>query len=170
MNEVNKTKKLPIIILLAFIVMFLGANIYRRIDANRLKSKKTSISCIERIKDEKLNDNNVSFSFKKLNGVWQLLLLDSKKDDEITIINNSKIDEGKFYIGVLNSENEIIAFDKEKQDKITFVTPEEGCYLVRILAKNSSGKCDVKVDSKKGIDLNYNSINGHNMGLLEKNN
>lgn len=148
--------------------MFLGANIYSRIDANRLKSKKTSISCIERIKDEKFNDNNVSFSFKKLNGVWQLLLLESKKDDEITIINNSKIDEGKFYIGVLNSENEIIAFDKEKQDKITFVTPEEGFYLVRILAKNSSGKCDVKVDSKKGVNLNYNSINGHYKVLLEE--
>ncbi len=75
----------------------------------------------------------------------------SSKGNKINIKDNTKINKGKFFIAVLDSEYNIITKKDETNQKgdINFTTPKDGKYLIRIVGLNAGGKFDISVNSAK---------------------
>lgn len=98
-------------------------------------------------------ENNKSFDFDEFTGKWSLMEFTSDKNNEITINDDTKINKGKFYIVVLDSDYNIIVKKdefKEKKD-ISFITPKSGKYIVRIVGKNASGNLNIKIQEINDI-------------------
>ncbi len=81
----------------------------------------------------------------------------SSKGNKININDNTKINKGKFYIVILDSQYNIIAKKNESNQNgnINFTTPKDGKYLIRIVGAKASGKFDVSVNSDKNIDISH---------------
>ncbi|MHB9944007.1 hypothetical protein CF095_01110 [Clostridium botulinum] len=151
-----------IIVCLALIIIagsgIVYKNYFTNIDSNSYLSSKDeserSIFCHE---DDKSSKNTHSFDFKRFNGKWSLMEFTSSKGNKININDNTKINKGKFYIVILDSQYNIIAKKNESNQNgnINFTTPKDGKYLIRIVGAKASGKFDVSVNSDRNIDISH---------------
>lgn len=133
-------------------------NYFTNIDSNNyLSSKDESERSIFRHENDKSSKNTHSFDFKKFDGKWFLMEFTSSKGNKININDNTKINKGKYYIVILDSEYNIITKKDETNQKgdINFTTPKDGKYLIRIVGLNAGGKFDISVNSAKNIDISH---------------
>lgn len=105
--------------------------------------------------NNKTDKNSKKIEFEDFNGKWSLMQFISDKDNKISITDNTKISEGKFYVVILDSEYNIIAKKNELTEKgdIIFTTPKDGKYLVRIVGDNASGKFNISVNASNKINI-----------------
>ncbi len=113
----KKRSNLIIICLIVIIVAGVGTVLYKdyfsNIDSNNyLSSSNESERSFYYLENEKSDENSESFDFKKFDGKWSLMQFTSNKGNKISINDNTKISEGKFYIVILDSEYNIIAKKK----------------------------------------------------------
>ncbi|NFI07337.1 hypothetical protein FDF97_02210 [Clostridium botulinum] len=133
-------------------------NYFNNIDSNSYLSSKDeperSIFCRE---NDKSSKNTHSFDFKKFDGKWSLMEFTSSKGNKININDNTKINKGKFYIVILDSQYNIIAKKNESNENgnINFTIPKDGKYLIRIVGAKASGKFDVSANSDRNIDISH---------------
>lgn len=159
----KKSRKLILNCVLIAIVIIAGAAIYKNnflnIDSNAYLSGNGKSEKSFEVYDGNGEDskNGQNFEFKKFDGRWSLMKIKSSKGNNISIGDNTKIEAGKFYIVVLDSDYKIIAKKNEISDKgdIRFTAPKDGEYIVRIAGKNASGKFDINVNANKNVDISH---------------
>ncbi|MEW9097063.1 MAG: hypothetical protein AB2417_18455 [Clostridiaceae bacterium] len=158
MNNKNKTLISWSIALLIIIVG--GISVYNnsseKITSNSyLTSKEENRTFIEH-SNQKYTKNATSFDFKGFTGKWSLIEFESNKDNKIVLEDNTKIEKGKFYIVVLDSDYKNIAMHESKEgENLEFTTPKDGKYLVRIVGKDASGKFDIKINANNDISVSH---------------
>ncbi len=113
-----------------------------------------SIDCHE---NEKITKDGQSFDFGKFTGKWSLMEFNSDKGNKVTINDNTKINKGKFYVVVLDSDYNIVSKKSETEDKgnINFTTPKNGKYLVRIVGKDAGGNFNLKISANNNINISH---------------
>lgn len=155
----NLFSKKVIIVLVIIVAAILALfNIFR--SKNLSKTYLTSSNEEERSftghYNQKVTGDSIKFDFKIFNGKWSIFEFDSPKDNKITIEDKSKINKGKFYIVVLDSNYKDVVIKEENENKnLEFVTPHNGKYLIRIVGKKASGYFNIKVRSKENIKMIY---------------
>ncbi len=151
-----------IISCLVFIIIAGSRSVYKNyfvnIDSNNyLSTRDESERNVYSLENDINSKNAYSFDFKKFDGKWSLMEFTSSKGNKININDNTKINKGKFYIVILDSQYNIIAKKNESNQNgnINFTTPKDGKYLIRIVGAKASGKFDVSVNSDKNIDISH---------------
>lgn len=156
-----KKRRNSIVFLLISIIIAGGTMLYRscfnNIDSDQYLSSNVLEKNVEECQNDKMGKNSRSFDFKKFDGQWSLIQFTSNKGNEINIIDNTKINSGKFYIVVLDSKNNIVAKKNELKDKgnISFSTPKDGKYAIKIAGKNASGNFDISVNTHNNVDISH---------------
>ncbi|ACQ53046.1 hypothetical protein [Clostridium botulinum] len=157
----KKRNNLIIVCLAVIIIAGSGIvykNYFTNIDSNNyLSTRDESERNITGRENGIRSKNSYSFDFKKFDGKWSLMEFKSSKGNKINIKDNTKINKGKFFIAVLDSEYNIITKKDETNQKgdINFTTPKDGKYLIRIVGLNAGGKFDISVNSAKNIDISH---------------
>lgn len=158
----KKRNNLIIVCLVVIIIAGSGIlykNYFTNIDSNNyLSSKNEAEKSFFYYSSSGDSDKNAeSFDFKRFNGKWSLMEFTSSKGNKINIKDNTKINKGKFYIVILDSQYNIIAKKNESNQNgnINFTTPKDGKYLIRIVGEKASGKFDVSVNSDRNIDISH---------------
>lgn len=158
--EVKKRRN-SIIFLLVSIIIAGGTALYRsyfnNIDSDHYLSSNVLEKSVEEHQNDKMGKNSRSFDFKKFDGQWSLIQFTSNKSNKINIVDNTKINSGKFYIVVLDSKNNIVAKKNELKDKgnISFTTPKDGKYAIKIAGSGASGNFDISVNASNNIDISH---------------
>ena len=146
-----------IIILIVISGIQINKNINPNIDSDTYLSSKDEKRTVKNCNsnDNKLDKNSEKIEFGDFNGKWSLMQFTSDKDNKISITDNTKISSGKFYVVILDSENNIIAKKNELTETgdIIFTTPKDGKYLIRIVGDNASGKFDISVNASNNITV-----------------
>lgn len=160
--HMKKRKNLIAVFLILIVVLLIGITTYKKyfpnIDSNNYLSSKDessrTVSCKEHDEDGK---NSKSFNFKKFDGKWSLIKFTSNKGNKISINDSTKINKGKFYIVVLDSNYNIVAKKNEsnQQGNINFTVPKDGKYSIRIVAAKASGNFNISVDASNNIDISH---------------
>ncbi|WP_234122928.1 hypothetical protein [Clostridium hydrogenum] len=157
----KKTRKL--ILGCIIIAVAVGVLIYKyhwsNIDSNAYLSSSARGEKSFEVCDSNGQDkaNSQKFNFKKFDGRWSLMKFTSNKGNKVNIIDNTKIEAGKFYIVVLDSKYKIVAKKNEARDKgnIKITIPKDGEYTIRIAGEKASGKFDISVNAKKNVDISH---------------
>jgi hypothetical protein len=144
-----------ILILIAGGSIVIYNNYVVNIDSSKYLASKDEPRSIEDTRHQNNSNNGMSLDFKKFDGKWSIMKFTSKKGDKINIKDNTKINKGKFYIVVLDSEYNIIAKKNEVKDSgdIHFVIPKDGKYSIRIAGEKASGNLNIRTN--KNIDISY---------------
>ena len=111
----KKKKNLIIFGLIVIIIgggMVLYNNYFHNVDSSRYLSSINEDRNIGYNGTHKSDKNSESFDFKKFDGKWSLMQFTSNKGNKISIMDNTKISKGKFYIVILDSKYNIIAKKK----------------------------------------------------------
>ncbi len=161
--RISKMKKKKNLIIFGLIVIIIGGwmvlynNYFHNVDSNRYLSSINEDRNIGYNGTHKSDKNSESFDFKKFDGKWSLMQFTSNKGNKISINDDTKISEGKFYIVILNSKYNIIAKKNELKDKgnINFTTPNDGKYSIRIIGANASGNFAISVSASNNIDISH---------------
>ncbi|MEY8764804.1 MULTISPECIES: hypothetical protein [Clostridium] len=106
-------------------------------------------------------DSGKSFDFGKFDGRWSLMEFTSPKNNKITITDDTKINNGKFIVVILDPNYNIISKTSyNNKTSLNFTTSKQGKYIIRIAGKKASGHFGIKIDSASGIDIKYNDFFG----------
>lgn len=155
MKKMSKLKIGCLIIIICLIAVIVHNFVFNNFDSDiYLTSSKSSVD-INYLGHEKNISDGTSFDFSGFNGIWSLITFDSTKGNKITIDNNSKINKGKFYVMVLDSDHNPIIIDKSNKKKLEFTTPKKGKYIIRIAGKNASGAFQMKINSSSKIAISH---------------
>jgi hypothetical protein len=138
------------------IVMYKNSSSYTTSDSY-LSSRNEDERTFHYNHNEKNTKDGASFDFTGFTGKWSLMEFNSDKDNKIAINDNTKINKGKFYVVVLDSNYNIVCKKNETEDKgnINFTTPKSGKYLVRIVGKDADGNFDLKISSNNNINVSH---------------
>lgn len=160
----RKTKSiicwLAVIIVIIGIGIVLNRNNYSNKFSNSYLSSKSERerSFVSKTNDKTTN-NSESFGFDRFDGKWSLMEFNSPKNNKITINNNTKITKGKFYVVVLDPNYNIITkTESNEKTNLSFTTPKDGKYVIRIVGQKASGNFDIKVNSTSNIVINHKNI------------
>jgi uncharacterized protein YxeA len=151
-----------IIVLIIFIVI--GVLLYRNISLNNfsdsyLSTKDDGKKSFLSNSNAKSTNNSEGLNFTEFNGKWSLMNFNSTKGNKITIYNNTKINKGKFCVVVLDSNYNIITKTNSNEEaSLTFITPREGNYIIRIVGKKASGNFNIRVNSNKNISIYHKNF------------
>jgi len=156
-------KKNKLIIICLLVIIFAGViglykNYSSSIDSNKyLSSTNESGRTFIYRGNEKSTKDSESFDFKKFDGIWSLMQFTSSKGDKIIINDKTKINKGKFYIVVLDSDYNIITKKNElnQNGNINVTTPKDGKYIIRIVGASASGNFNIKVTAGHDIDITH---------------
>ena len=156
-------KKKKNLIILSLIIIIIGAgmilynNCFHNIDSDKYLSNIHENKNIDYNGNHKSDKNSESFDFKKFDGKWSLMQFTSNKGNKISIMDNTKISKGKFYIVILDSKYNIIAKKNESEGNknISFTTPNDGKYSIRIVGENASGNFNISVNASNNIDISH---------------
>ncbi|EJO5348889.1 hypothetical protein NRP93_003027 [Clostridium botulinum] len=158
MKKMSKLKIGCLIIITCLIVILAHNLVFNNFDSDTyLTSSKSSVD-VEYLGHEKNISDGTSFDFSGFNGIWSLITFDSTKDNKIAIDNNSKINKGKFYVILLDSDHNPIIIDKSNKKKLEFTTPKKGKYTIRVAGKNASGTFQMKINSSSKIAISHYDI------------
>ena len=137
-------------------ILILYSNKNQEIISNKyITDKKENRSFTSYTNQEYTNDS-ISFDFTGFNGKWSFLELESNKEKLITIEDKSSKYEGEFYIVVLDANYNYITMKEVKEAKdIEFITLDEGKFLIRIVGKEASGHCELRIISKDKINAYF---------------
>lgn len=159
-----KKRSRPMSICLTFIIaiLLIGSMVYKNSSVyissdGYLSREEESERTVYSMKDEVDTKDGKSFDFDKFTGKWSLMEFASDKDNKITINDDTKINKGKFYIVVLDSDYNIIAKKDESNGNgdINFTTPKSGKYIIRIVGKNASGNFNIKMNANNDINITH---------------
>ncbi len=156
----RKRKNLIIFIIIVIIIggrRVLYNNYFHNIDSNKYLSSMKEDKRIGYNGNHKSDKNSEAFDFKKFDGKWSLMQFTSNKGNKVSIKDNTKISEGKFYIVVLDPKYNIISKKNERKDtgNINFTTPKDGKYTIRIIGSNASGHFNISVNASNNIDISH---------------
>ncbi len=164
-DKMKKISKSFIICLTAIIIVFgIGFTLYKNSSFyfssnNNLSSKKDTGNSADSMRNEENTQDGKSFSFGKYTGKWSLMEVTSDKDTKITIDDNTKINKGKFYMVVLDSDYNIVAKKNELYENnnksISFTIPKDEKYIIRIVGKKASGSFNMKISANSNIKINH---------------
>ncbi len=158
-----KKRSRSINICLTFIIaiLLIGSMLYKNsslyISSDSYLSSEETKKSVYSTKNEKDTEDGKSFDFDRFTGKWSIIEFTSDKDNKITINDNTKINKGKFYIVVLDSDYNIIAKKDESNESgdINFTTPKSGKYIIRIVGKNASGNFNIKINANNDIKVSH---------------
>lgn len=164
----RKNKLILSLILIVILVAGLGIIIYKDnpfigFSNNYLSSKDDGDKSFLYHANDIISNNGESFDFGGFDGKWSLIDFISHKDNEITISDNTKISSGDFCVVVLDSDYKIIANTKSNSSNsnnkvVSFTTPKDGKYIIRIVGKKASGNFKIEVNSAKNINISHNNF------------
>ncbi|NMM65990.1 hypothetical protein HBE96_25770 [Clostridium sp. P21] len=145
-----------IVIAVSGIVMMIYKNSSSYISSDSyLSSRNEDERTFQYNHNEKNTNDGASFDFTGFTGKWSLIGFNSDKGNKITIIDNTKINKGNFYVVVLDSDYNIISKKSETEDKgnMNFATPKNGKYMIRIVGKDASGNFNLKINASNNINI-----------------
>ncbi|WP_010297348.1 hypothetical protein [Clostridium senegalense] len=162
MKNIKKNKLTIIYVLILIIIPLIGGIFYKNtnfyIGSDRYLSCKNPDELKVKLMDD-LNDtpNGINFNFTGLSGTWDLIELSAKENNRITIDDNSKINSGKCYTVILDSDYNIIDKNNEldKKSNIEFDAIKNEKYFVRVVGKNASGSIDIKINNIENLDVSH---------------
>ena len=144
------------IIIVIGIGMFVCNENFININSNQYLTAKEEKRSVLVHENQKCTKDSMSFDFNRFTGKWSFFELDCKEGNKITIKDNSKIDKGKLFIVVLDSNYNIIAMKEEKnKEDIEFSAPKDGKYLLRIVGEKASGHFDISIKSDGDLETVY---------------
>ena len=160
------SKNKLIIFWLAVIIVVIGIGIVlnKNISSNKfsnsyLSSKSDEEKSFVCKTNDKSTNNGESFDFSRFDGKWSLMEVTSPKNNKIIISDNTKIRKGKFCVVVLDPDYNIIA-KTESNEKInlSFITPKDGKYVIRIVGQKASGNFNIEVNSTRNVGINHKNL------------
>ena len=157
----NRSRLLNIWLIFIIAILLIGSMLYKNsslyISSDSYLSSEEAEKSVYSTKNEKDTEDGKSFDFDRFTGKWSIIEFTSDKDNKITINDNTKINKGKFYIVVLDSDYNIITKKDESNESgdINFTTPKSGKYIIRIVGKNASGNFNIKINGSNDIKISH---------------
>ena len=70
-----------------------------------------------------------------------------------------KISKGKFYVVVLDPNYNIITkTESNEKTNLSFTTPKDGKYIIRIVGEKAKGSFNIKISSTSNIAVNHKEL------------
>lgn len=162
MKKISRSINICLTFIIA--ILLIGSMLYKNsslyISSDSYLSSEEAKKSVYSTKNEKDTEDGKSFDFDRFTGKWSIIEFTSDKDNKITINNNTKINKGKFYVVVLDSDYNIIAKKDESNESgdISFTTPKSGKYIIRIVGKNASGNFNIKINAGNDIKVSHKNF------------